>query len=283
MWQYGPGFSVLSMDKSTWRETTNTGVGRCCWLPFLLHHAHPKLPKKYDYLSACSRIFTVCSRQDQTGVKCLTKVNNVYLQKRPRMYVCLSFPLSSQTEVCFVCPRSHKTLSLTVLQKDRTVKTASAVVQSLSQGLSQQDGMDFFSFWALRKCHIHTHTSLSLPRSLHTCPNQLSRDESEGSVLCECVSLRTRRAGWTLTQQERQQWQTCTTTQHTHASLFFSVTEALHCYQGFIEHSVFILPQSTYSPFYTEKAKVPRGEMRILVHYSRNSWNTLTDDLKFSV
>ncbi len=168
-----------------------------------------------------------------------------------------------------------------VLQKDRTVTTTSAMAQSLSRWLSQQKGFFFFLFWTLRTHHI----SPTLPGSLHTRPNQLSRDEDEGlgSCVCPCPDSEV----WLNTDSARE---TAVTdlynyTTHSHTNLTVSLTMwQRHCIVSRVSLSI------QYSSFLSrlilssrlKNAKVPQGEVRIPVHYSRNSPNTLTDDLKFS-
>lgn len=171
-----------------------------------------------------------------------------------------------------------------VLQKDRTVKTASAVAQSLSQWLSQQDfscsgPLGHFTY-------THIHISPTHPGTLHTHPNQLSRDKNEGLRLCVCVSQDLE--VWLNTDSARETAVTdlynYTTHRHTRTHTVSLTVWERHCIVSRV--SLSIQYSSSLSPLILgstlKNAKVPRGEVRIPVHYSRNSQNTLTDEFKFS-
>lgn len=153
-----------------------------------------------------------------------------------------------------------------MLQKDRTVKTASAVAKSLSHWLSQQNLFFFSLFWALRTHHI----SPAIPWSLHTHPNQLSRGGNAGLGLG--VIPRIQSSGW-LSKRDG----SYTATQNTQC-LSDYVTS--HC---FIEHSVFILPQSTLSLLHNEKCKSASGWSEdigpLFQKWSKISWQI---EYKFS-
>lgn len=142
-----------------------------------------------------------------------------------------------------------------VLQKDSTVKTASAVAKSLSHWLSQQNLFFFFLFWALRTHHI----SPAIPWSLHTHPNQLSRGENAGLGLG--ASPRIQSSGW-LSKRDS----SYTTTQNTQLNAYLTmwhliVSLSIH-YSSFLSR---LFLSSTM-----KNAKVPQAEVRISVHYSRN-------------
>lgn len=136
---------------------------------------------------------------------------------------------------------SWKSLNASFVE-GRTVTTVSAVAQSLSQRLSQQNGISG---------HTNTHISPALSGSLLARPNQLTRDENvwvpgRWGLLEHWLSKR--HSSDRLIQLHKT---------HTHTS--HCVSEALHCFQGFIEYSVFIPPRCTQSLLNAEKCKSASG------------------------
>lgn len=181
----------------------------------------------------------------------------------------------------FICPGNQQMFRCVMTQKERTVKTAWAMAQSLSQGLSQQNSLQDIS-------QTHTHTHKYTPSKLSAGPCTHALISSPGMRMREfelCVWLP---GLWGLVEHWLSKWdssdrliQLHNTHSHTHNSLLLRVCNwGIVLFQGFIEHSVFIHPKSTHCHCSTLKnVEAPRGEERILVHYTRNA---LTDGIKLS-